>query len=189
MQKNANCRFSLAVMADDYAAMILKALSAVDTVGIQASTDLLSTTYIGTVADVFAKLQEIFAVVNDGETHITLEATLSPTTISQEMTNSNEFVTTKSFVVHGKIACYSLQNVNHHEQVAQIVELAKLVDIFDRNALHGCEFHGDINDLFKFFTASYHYVDEYSSDFVIQISLSVNSPILKNKKQGVVNYV
>ena len=77
MEKETVCRFSLAVMCDDYADKILTAIKQVDTQRIHSATDALSTTYRGERTHVLDALQAFFTHANDGKTHITLEASFT----------------------------------------------------------------------------------------------------------------
>ena len=187
MEKITSCRFSLSVMSDNYKNMILDALAKVDTTAVTSTTDLLATTYTGDSTDVLAALQSIFTVVNDNETHITMEATLSPVNITREMTVTDSVPVVKNFIAHGKIALYQLGVLNYQNHIDNINRFAKSCKLYDKPALHGCEFHGDINKIFDFLTIVYELIEVRIDDFVIQISLSVNSPSLL--KQEAMNSV
>ena len=178
MQKNASCRFSLAVMSDDYKEKILSALASVDTNNLDAKTDLLATTYNGHIADILNSLQHIFTSINDNHTHITMEANLSSTNIAREITNTNHEIITKSFLTHGKVAIYPLGTVDYKSHIMQTIDIAKRYNLCDMQMIHGCDFHGDVNEIFNFLHEIYGYASVQLDDFVIQFSLSINSPTL-----------
>ena len=71
------CRFSLSVMCDNYVERILGALEQVDLDQMWSRTDALSTTYHGERQHVLDAVQAFFDHANDGETHITMEATFT----------------------------------------------------------------------------------------------------------------
>ena len=186
MQKIASCRFSLSVMSDNYKDVILNALTQVDITTITSSTDLLSTTYIGDYRNVIGTLQAVFSAVNDNKTHITMEATLSPVDIPQEITDSSTTTAAKDFIVHGKIAIYPLGIPGYQNYIDYLIELGQNCSLYQKSSQHGFEFCGDIIGVFKFIQNFYHLTETEVNDFVIQLSLSINSPSLK---RGAINHV
>jgi len=169
-------------MSDNYKSMILDALSKVDSALVTSSTDLLATTYIGDYQNVLGTLQSIFSVVNDNNTHITMEATLSPVNIPREMTVACITPTTKNFIVHGKIAIYPLGYPDYQDYIDYLIELGQNCGLYQKSTHHGFEFCGDVTELFTFIQKIYRITEIEIDDFVIQISLSVNSPSLKKKE-------
>lgn len=180
MRKITSCRFSLSVMSDNYKEMILDALSQVDTVTVASSTDLLSTTYIGDYQNVINTLQAVFSAVNDDKTHITMEATLSPENIPQEITTSSTTTATQNFIVHGKIAIYPLGDSGYQDYIDYLIELGQNCGLYQKSSQYGFEFCGNIAQLFKLIRKIYRLTETEVNDFVIQLSLSVNSPSLKS---------
>lgn len=182
------CRFSLAVMSDDYASKILDALATVDTSHVWSETDLLSTTYRGHQTNVINTVKELFVAINDGETHMTLEATLSKgcpgdveEDIPMELAPAKATSTTKEFPVHGKFSFYPLGQADYMDHIAHIVNLAIDKGIYDRPSHYATQLYGDVNELFDYFHEIMTYSGEHLDHFVYQITLSVNSPSLKQR--------
>jgi len=182
----AGCRFSLSVMADDYAAKILNALSKVDTSHVWSETDLLSTTYRGHKANVINALKELFIAINDNETHITLEATLSKgcpgdidTDIPMELSPAVNKSSMEKFDVHAKIAFYPMSEINYMDHIAHVVNLAINEGVYDKSSHYATQLYGDVNKLFDYFHKVFDYADEHINHFIYQITLSINSPSLK----------
>ena len=182
----AGCRFSLAVMADDYTTKILSALSEVDTTHVWSETDLLSTTYRGHKTNVINTLKELFIAINDDETHITLEATLSKgcpgdtdADIPMELAPARIDPSSKDFNVHAKIAFYPMNEDNYMDHIAYVVNLAINNGIYNKSSHYATELHGDVHKLFDYFREIFDYADEHINHFIYQITLSINSPSLK----------
>lgn len=192
--KTTNCRFALSVMANNYKTMILDALSAVDPASVVSFTDLLSTTYIGNLDSVLATVQAVFTAVNDGKTHITLEATIRPDANCDGLQWQSSVATpvSRNFLVHGKINLYPLGITDYQPIIDDISKLARECGVFVQNnnrqkptTLQAIDLCGDVQDLFVFFTKTYECTAAVLIDFVIQISLSINSPSLSlDNNQG-----
>lgn len=180
------CRFSLSVMSHDYVPKILNALEEVDTSHVWKVTDLLSTTYRGHKTNVINTLKELFIAVNDDETHITLEATLSkgcpgdteddiPMELAPVISNSSN----TEFHVHGKIAFYPMGNLDYMDHIAHVVDLAINKGVYDKSSHYATQLHGDVHDLFDYFHEIFDYADEHLEHFIYQMTLSINSPSVR----------
>ena len=177
------CRFSLSVMSDDYVPKILNALGDVDTSHVWQETDLLSTTYRGHKTNVINTLKELFIAINDHETHITLEATLSKgcpgdtdADIPMELVQAISASSSKNFNVHGKIAFYPMGELAYMDHIAHVVHLAINKNVYDRSSHYATQLYGDVHDLFDYFHEMFDYADEHTGHFIYQITLSINSP-------------
>ena len=184
----AGCRFSLSVMADDYASKILNALDKVDTSHVWKETDLLSTTYRGHKTNVINTLKNLFITINDDETHITLEATLSKgcpgdTESDIPMMLSPVRVDTLSerFDVYAKISFYPMGKCNYMDHIAHVVNLAINNGIYDKSSHYATQLHGDVHKLFDYFHEIFDYADKHIEHFIFQVTLSINSPSLGKK--------
>jgi len=183
------CRFSLSVMADDYVTKILNALSKVDTSYVWSETDLLSTTYRGHKRNVINTLKELFMTINDNETHITLEATLSkgcPGDTEDDIPIAFAPVqmdtSSKDFVVHAKIAFYPLGKVDYMDHIADVVNLAIGHGIYEKSSHYATQLYGDVHKLFNYFHEIFDYADKQIDHFIYQVTLSINSPSLRSDK-------
>lgn len=181
------CRFSLSVMSDDYVSKILNALEAIDTTQVWKATDLLSTTYRGHKTNVIQTLKELFIAVNDNETHITLEATLSKgcpgdteEDIPMELAPVIKRLPSTKFNVHGKIAFYPMGQLDYLAHIAHVVRLAINKGVYDKSSHYATQLHGDVHDLFDYFHEIFDYADEHLEHFIYQITLSINSPSARN---------
>ena len=181
------CRFSLSVMADDYASKILNALNKVDTSHVWKETDLLSTTYRGQKRNVINTLKELFIAINDEETHITLEATLSKgcpgdhdDDISTELAPVIRVSSSKKFAVHAKIAFYPMGETGYMDYIAYVVNLAIDKGIYDKSSHYATQLYGDVHTLFDYFHEIFDYADEHISHFIFQFTLSINSSSLRS---------
>jgi len=176
------CRFSLAVMNDDYANMILKALKNLNTDKIWVKSDKLSTTYRGKLIHVTDALKACFININDGKTHITMEATFSKgcpnyTSLDSFIAKDNILLnpTTKSFEVLAKIAFYPLGTIDYMKHIEFAIDLARKHGVFKEISHYATELLGDINKLFYYFNDLLLYAEEIKH-FALQVTLSVNSP-------------
>lgn len=189
MQKNYNiagCRFSLAVMSDDYVPKILNALKAVDTSHVWSFTDLLSTTYLGHKTNVINTLKELFIAVNDNQTHITLEITLSKDNsnksigdIQTRITPTTNRLSNQNFDVCGKIAFYPMGTLDYMNHISHITNLAIEANIYDKPSYYATQIRGDVQNLFDYFHEIFDYADKHIEHFIYQITLSINSPSTK----------
>ena len=173
------CRFSLAVMSDAYAEMILGALGNVDTQRIQSTTDALSTTYFGKRNHVLEAMRDCFVNVNDGKTHITMEATLSTGWHGSDTETFPESdvilkLTGANFNVIGKAAFYSPGTAAH--EITHVIDMAKNRGLFVKESFCAIELAGGVNELFDYFNEVMAYAQMHEGHFVLQATLSVNSP-------------
>ena len=183
------CRFSLAIMCDDYVAKILNALDHVDTSHIWKETDLLSTTYRGHKTNVIDGVKALFIAANDGKTHMTLEATFSKgcpgdvkwdspiklAPVKRELAN-------EKFDVNAKISFYPMGHLDYMDHIAHVINLAIKNNLYDQPSHYATLLHGDIHDLFNYFHEIFDYADEHVKHFVFQITLSINSPSLRRNE-------
>lgn len=182
------CRFSLSVMSDDYVNLILGAIKKVNTANVWSATDALSTTYRGRRIHVVDAVKGIFANINDEKTHITLEATFSK---GCPMDAKNDYVLEESetllnekgikFSVLSKIAFYPLGVENYIEHIATVVNMAKERNIYQCSSHYASEIKGDVNEIFDYFNQILQYAEKNINHYVLQATLSINSPSLKGE--------
>ena len=182
------CRFSLSVMSDDYVQKILGALAKIDTSYVWQQTDLISTTYRGHKTNVINTVKKLLIAVNDGKTHITLEATLSSgcpsdtdADIPMVLAPAAVIKTNKKFDVYAKIAFYPMGIIDYMDHIAHVVNISIKSDLYIKSSHYATELHGDVNDLFGYFHEIFDYADNHIAHFIYQITLSMNSPSIKNK--------
>ena len=177
------CRFTLSTMSDNFIDMILGAIKQVDTKKVWSATDALSTVYRGKRIHVMDCLKACFSHINNGTAHIALEATVSKGSpadtgddcplVEDEVPLNN---TRKNFTAFCKIAFYPMGTADYIEHIAHIVRLAMDRGLYLDSPHYTTVLKGDINDLFDYFDAALVYADKHISHYVLQITLSANSP-------------
>jgi hypothetical protein len=183
------CRFSLSVMNDNYVEMILSSLRNVNTQNIWSITDALSTTYRGRQIHVLDALKACFVSINDGKTHITMEATFSkgdPEDSNEDLPQAETGALTNSacdkFDALCKISLYPLGIINYMDYVIYAIDLSKKKDLFIKSSHYAYEIEGGVNDIFDYFDEVMSFAESNTGHFVLQATLSVNSPsILKER--------
>ena len=181
------CRFSLSVMSDDYVPIILSAVEGVNTAHVWSATDALSTIYRGKRIHVVDAIQGFFAKAYRPDKHITLEATFSkgcPGDVEEDAVLMESDVllnpTDKSFPVRGKIAFYPLGVVAYMDHIAYVVRLAMEKKLYKNASHYASELEGDVSELFAYFNEVLAYAEENIEHYVLQATLSVNSPTKTN---------
>jgi len=177
------CRFSLSVMSDDYVSIILKAIKSVNTQNVWSTTDALSTVYRGMRVHVVDALKCFFVNAHDDSTHMGLEATFSrgsPADTDEDCVFADSVErlnqTNKKFPAICKIAFYSLGVVEYPKHIAYAINLAARREVLERVSHYAYELEGDINELFDHFGEVMEYAEENIKHYVLQVTLSVNSP-------------
>ena len=177
------CRFTLSSMSDNFVPMILGAIKNVDTKKVWSSTDVLSTVYRGKRIHVMDCLKACYAQINDGKTHVALEATVSRgcpgdtdddccLAVDDAVLNGAQ----KKFNALCKISFYPMGIADYMDQIARIVQIAMDRGLFLESSHYATILKGDVNDLFDYFDAALAYAEQNISHYVLQITLSVNSP-------------
>ena len=177
------CRFSLSIMSDGYISMILNAIKNVNTQNVWSATDALSTVYRGRRIHVVDAIKGFFANAYDEGAHMTLEATFSrgsPADIDGDcvFASSSERLnqTDKKFPVICKAALYPLGVCEYSAHIAHAISLAEKQGVLKRVSHYAYELEGDVHDLFDYFDEVMAYAEEGVDHYVLQVTLSVNSP-------------
>jgi len=189
-QDIAECRFTLSVMSDDYITMILNAIGNVDTENIRSNTDALSTVYCGKRIHVVDAVKACFVHVNDGKTHITMEAAFSKggsgdTDENIHLIKDVELLnsTNKAFQVLSKISFYPLGITTYMNHITYVVNLAISKGLYKKSSHYTTELAGDVNEIFDYFNEILDYAERHLKHYVLQTTLSINSPT-KNKEES-----
>jgi len=176
------CRFAISVMGDNFIPIILDAVKNVDTGKVWSGTDPLSTVYRGKRIHVMDCLKACFSRVNDGKTHITMEATVSkgcPGDVDDDSHLADDVPLNnckKQFRVLCKIAFYPLGIADYMDHIAYVVRIAMERNLHVESAHYATVLKGDANDLFDYFNVVLAYAEQNISHYVLQMTLSVNSP-------------
>ncbi|MCL2501170.1 MAG: Ykof family thiamine-binding protein [Defluviitaleaceae bacterium] len=181
----AECRFSLSVMNDDYAAMIMNAIACVDVSRVQSHTDALSTTYRGGIGHTVDALRSCFIIINDRKTHITMEAafTKGGSDGIQTVALSRQAIPDAAFDVLAKYAVYPLGTMETTPYIMYTEQLAKDSGIFTNQAPYGAELYGDEKSIFAFIQNALSYLDGELERYALHITLSVNSPSVNRRSK------
>ena len=185
------CRFSISAMSDNFISMILDAIKKVDTKKIWSATDTLSTVYRGKRIHVMDCLKACFAHFNDGKTHITMEAAISkgcPGDVDDDAFFAEDDAplnnTQQKFTAFSKISFYPMGITDYMDHIAHVVKLAMDRGLHVETSHYATVLKGDINDLFDYFGAALIYAEQNISHYVLQITLSANSPSAASPSQS-----
>ena len=167
--------FSLSIMSDDFIAKILHAIHHTDTSKIKSHTTALATSYSGACDQVLLALRSCFMHANDDKTHMTMHGTCTNT--AEPLTPPPQVIAlpawggATSFPVLCDFSFYPLatEDLQTHQQYA--TELAQA-----HNLWRGDYLQGDVRDIFDFLNDLLHYASAQLPQFVLQFTLSVNSP-------------
>ena len=176
------CRFSLSVMGDNFVPAILDAVRNVDAGKVWSMTDPLSTVYRGKRIHVMDCLKACFVRAHDGKTHIAMEATVSkgcPGDVDGDSLLADDIPLNdcrKKFEVLGKVAFYPLGIADYMDRIARVVRLAMERNLYVESAHYATLIKGDVNDLFEYFDAALAYAERDIAHYVLQLTLSANSP-------------
>lgn len=180
------CRFSLAPMSDKYIDIILGALDKVDTSKVWKDTDKLSTIYRGKKNHVLDSVKACFMHSYKEGIHMTMEGTISRgcpgDTDADSLLAEDDILMNESklknmnFEVDCKISLYPMGVSNYMEYIANVVNNAIDRGIYVKSAHYVTILRGYIHELFKFFEDTMEYCSEELSHYVMQFTLSVNSP-------------
>lgn len=185
MNQSINARFSLAVMSSNYAEKILGALASVDTTSLQRTArDIFSSTYIGTPRHVLHAMKSLFIHVNDHDTHITLEGTLSPASSSFDTTAPQILapLSEVKFNLYAKVTLYAeITTADTWDTYKALLEdLAKNEKIHLQTTHLTVELYGNVHQIFNLFNAVIASPSVSSlANYALQFTLSVNSPSMK----------
>ena len=180
------CRFSLAPMTDRYIEIILDAIAKVDTSGVYAMTDRLSTIYRGERRHVLDAAAACFVHAWRPDVHMTMEAMVSkgcPGDVDEDRvfaTNATAPNATNialhHFPVSAKICLYPMGIENYMEHIAAVVNRAIDLGLYASSGHYATILEGDVQALFAYFDEITAYCSEKLRHYILHISLSVNSP-------------
>lgn len=180
------CRFSLSVMDGRYADIILGAVEKTDTSKVWSATDSLSTVYRGKRSHVVDAVRACFTHAYTPGVHMTLEATFSKgcpgdTDADCYLSEDDALANAPSlggirFPADGKIAFYPLGVPDYMEHIAAVVRMAMEKGLYSQSSHYATMLHGDAAALFAYFDEALAYAQDRISHYVLECTLSVNSP-------------
>ncbi|MGX7350869.1 YkoF family thiamine/hydroxymethylpyrimidine-binding protein [Enterococcus canis] len=182
------CRVSLYPMKDDYANTLLKSINETVTEAVWSQTDLFSTLYRGEQASVVDATAALFINTYEPTTHMVGELTFSKgcpgdqegdsyLNGSQAQPNQALIREKGDFLVHCKYSFYSFGQ-DYMEEIAHIVALAQEMGLAPQSAHYVTFLTGTAQQLFAYFEAALSYAHEHLPHYVLEATISVNSPSL-----------
>ena len=180
------CRFSLSPMTDSFVEIILDAVKKTRTDKVWQETGKLSTIYRGRQIHVEDALKGCFINAYREGVHMTLEATYSkgcPGDIKgdsfmaadDELLNEPE-IKDVHFPVAAKISLYPMGIPDYMKYIAEVVNHAIDLGIYEKSAHYCTVLNCDVQQLFDYI----HYVNSYCgeklSHYIFEVTISVNSP-------------
>lgn len=183
-QNITGCRFLLAPMTDDYINIILGAIKNTNTQKVWSSTDKTSTVYRGKMIHVVDSVRACFSNAYKENVHMTCEMTFSKGCPGDSDADSymceddillNGEVD-KNFIVTAKIALYPLGCDDYMQNIIDAVNLSKDFGIYVKSAHYCTIIEGDVSKIFEYFQKVFEYLDGKVSHYVLETTLSVNSP-------------
>lgn len=182
------CRMSLYPMKDQFADQILSSIEKVDTSEIWNETDLFSTLYRGELESVIDATKATFVHAYDQNVHMVSELTFSrgcpgDTEADSYLTEEPKTPNASSrevgdFPVQCKFSFYAFGDDDYMDKIAKIVEMADEKGLNPTSAHYVTTLEGSANDLFDYFEEISRFSRGFIPHFVIQATLSVNSPSL-----------
>ncbi|MDY3920476.1 MAG: YkoF family thiamine/hydroxymethylpyrimidine-binding protein [Candidatus Limivivens sp.] len=180
------CRFSLSPMSDQFIDIILGAVGKVHTEKFWKQTDKLSTVYRGKRIHVLDGLKACFVHAYRKGVHMTMEATVSKgcpgdtdaeAFLAEDDVRLNEpEIREIHFPVSCKFSMYPMGVSNYMEYIANVVNMAIDEGVYSHSAHYVSVLEGDVQDLFAFFDKATAYGNKNLSHYVLEITMSVNSP-------------
>lgn len=182
------CRISLYPMCDDFVTTILSAVDKVDTSFVWSQTDLFSTLYRGEQESVLDAVQGLFMNAYHPEIHMATELTFSKGCpgdvdadryLTGEKLQPNSAMLPADFPIHCKYSFYSFGEKDYMEEIGKIVSLADEMGLKPKSAHYVTMLEGTATQLFDYFQAALAYAHEHLDHYVLEATISVNSPSLK----------
>ena len=186
----SGCRFTLAPMTDRYVEIIMDAVSKTDTSKVWKNTDHLSTVYRGKQVHVVDAVKACFIYSWREGVHMTMEATFTKGCpgdcdadcfmAEDDVRMNEEKIRDVHFPAACKIALYPMGTDSYMKEIAHVVNRAVDLGIYDRSTHYATYLYGDVQDLFGYFDEVTRYCGEHISHYILEVTLSVNSPTPRN---------
>ncbi len=182
----AGCSFMLAPMTEHFEEVIMPAVLKTDTSRVWTTTGKLGTIYRGKAIDVLDTVKACFAFAWQPDVHMTCEMTLTKGCPGD---SDNDYVIAEGdepaneknlqdihFPVDCKFALYPLGDLDYIAKIADVANEAIDRGLYQETMHYATVLKGDVHELFAYFGWLLDHCGECMSHFVIQITLSVNSP-------------
>jgi uncharacterized protein YqgV (UPF0045/DUF77 family) len=162
----------------------------VDTSAVWNQTDLFSTLYRGEQASVVDAVEALFMHSVEPNVHLATELTFSKGCpgdidadrfLTGEQARPNQQNLPLDFPVQCKYSFYSFGEKDYMAEIAEIVALASAAGLNPQSAHYVTILEGSATQLFDYFTSALEYAHEHLQHYVLEATISVNSP----SRQGV----
>ena len=188
------CRFTVYPACDNFAEIILGSLGRVDTSKVEANTDHMSTVYRGKQIHVLdcAKAVMVYAHRKEGCTvaHFTFSKNRSSNDspegkvvflmAADDIPCNAASAKIGDFYCYSKVSLYPLGESGYIEHIDAMVKLAEKHGLKPKAAHYVTMLEGSANALFNFFDEALSQAAKNLSHFVLEASVSINSPSTKN---------
>ncbi|WP_423363152.1 YkoF family thiamine/hydroxymethylpyrimidine-binding protein [Mycoplasma sp. P36-A1] len=184
------CRLSYYPMSNDYVNIILDAVKDVDSSKVYSKTDLFSTMYRGSQSYVVHTAKQLFTNAYHKDIHSVCELTFSKgcpgdvdadVIIQENELDNLDVKTDDSFLVHAKYSFYVFGDNDYMKEIMYIVELANKYNLKPTSDHYVTLLTGSAKDMFDYFNEVLSYSFKNLNHYVLEATLSVNSPSLKGE--------
>lgn len=185
------CKLSIYPMKDQFVDIILGAVNQLNQVKLPvwSQTDLFSTTYRGRQENVVNVVKTACQLAYHDDVHTVFELTFSkgcpgdvdadrylneaiqPVIVSTEL---------KNFHVDCKYSFYAFGDADYMQDIVHIVDLATQAGLKPQSMHYATALSGTVEDLFRYFDQALTYAHEHIRHYVIEATISVNSPSLED---------
>ncbi|MFD0898518.1 Ykof family thiamine-binding protein [Loigolactobacillus binensis] len=177
-------------MKDNFAEQIISSVQQTNTEAVWSQTDLFSTLYRGEPESVIDAASGLFINAYDPTTHMVGEFTFSKgcpgdtagdNFLTDQPTRPNQTNNVKNgnFRVDCKYAFYTFGQGRYMPEIEHIVNLAEKMGLKPKSIHYATVLTGTANQLFAYFEAALAYAHENLAHYIIEATVSVNSPSLK----------
>ncbi|MCW3746033.1 Ykof family thiamine-binding protein [Enterococcus gallinarum] len=184
------CRISLYPMKDDFASHILRSIKETDTTAVWQQTDLFSTLYRGEAASVIdaaaallsmpmtqKHIWSVSSLFRKAVQEIWLVMPFSAASMNGQIISKLLQKVRSSFSAN--ILFYVFGREDYMEEIAHIVSLADAMGLQPQSAHYVTLLSGTAAQLFAYFEQALAYAHEKLPHYVLEGTVSVNSPSLK----------
>lgn len=188
----SGCRFSIYPMCDDFVDVILNAVKQVDSTKFFSSTDALSTVYRGKRNQVLDGLKACLIYSYKEDVHMVVESTLScgcpgdsdaDVYLSKDdVLQNEEKIKDINFDCIAKMSLYPMGVNDYMRHIANVVNMSIDEGLYDGSGHYATNLKGNVHEIFKYLNMASNYCEANLGHYIIQITISVNSPSLKEKK-------
>ncbi|MEG0327619.1 MAG: YkoF family thiamine/hydroxymethylpyrimidine-binding protein [Erysipelothrix sp.] len=185
------CRIALHPMTDEFVDVILGGLAKTDMSSVWRATDSLGTLLRGQMVDVVNTSMLLFANAYREDIHMAASMTYSkgcPGDVEadylKDVTPRTEWVHTDndSQMCEATISFYTFGVSDYMDHIYHVIDMIKEKGLYSEKSHYSTILSGSIYDVFHCYQDILEYADANLSHFVIETTVSVNSPSNKGEK-------